>query len=607
MVYCVAFNCNSTSGQGVSLFTFPKDDRIRKVWVSKIRREGFVPTATSRLCAKHFELEMFVHNPQIMMSAGFKPKSLRLVPDAVPTIFDYSKRSKTKETNETGGKRKKTERQSKAFQKRRKLEVLSDLQQNDENCEIIDSQPAIQPETVACESLLQLATQLDLTHSTSREAESGISIGTDPVEVYHCGIQTKLVVKKVLGSFINVSISCDCGHVEEWSSQPMMNNMPVGNLIIAGAIMFSGCSPVKALNFMNHASIATISARTYHYMQTAYIVPSINSVNKVKNSNAMELEGLKRGLQYLDNENVKVQEIVTDRHSQVKKFMKSDRPNIKHYFDVWHMAKGVNSKLEKKGKIKGCGDVALWARSVSNHMYWCAASSNGNGEVVLEKWLSILNHVVDIHEGHGNKFLECVHDQLEDRVWMKEGPMLLKDIQKLSPAEQTSSLESFHKVVCFFAPKAVHFFYPQMRARLYLAALHFNENSKRQQAVTRDGTPIYGISYPKSRKGAPVAKEVKVKQTFGYVNELMAELLLTREVHPTYKRALAISSLENQGQPSPVAETLFRRPKLDTYDKSSTCIRVNIHTGYLNPQNSSDGKLSLILLTTQEVLKVFIE
>ncbi|KAJ8305054.1 hypothetical protein KUTeg_017397 [Tegillarca granosa] len=86
------------------------------------------------------------------------------------------------------------------------------------------------------------------------------------------------------------------------------------------------------------------------------------------------------------------------------------------------------------------------------------------------------------------------------------------------------------------------------------------------------------------------------KQNIGYVNELMAELLLTREVHPTYKRALAISSLENQGQPSPVAETLFRRPKLDTYDKSSTCIRVNIHTGYLNPQNSSDGKLSLILL-----------
>ncbi|KAJ8305050.1 hypothetical protein KUTeg_017393 [Tegillarca granosa] len=81
-----------------------------------------------------------------------------------------------------------------------------------------------------------------------------------------------------MGSFINVSISCDCGHVEEWSSQPMMNNMPVGNLIIAGAIMFYGCSPVKALNFMNHASIATISARTYHYMQTAYIVPSINSV-----------------------------------------------------------------------------------------------------------------------------------------------------------------------------------------------------------------------------------------------------------------------------------------------------------------------------------------
>ncbi|KAJ8303761.1 hypothetical protein KUTeg_018684 [Tegillarca granosa] len=139
------------------------------------------------------------------------------------------------------------------------------------------------------------------------------------------------------------------------------------------------------------------------------------------------------GLPYLDNENV-------------KKFIKSDRPDIKHYFDVWHMDKGVNSKL-KKGKIKDCGYVAL-----CHVLLATTTSSIGNREIVLEKWLSILYHVVDIHEGHGNRFPECVHNQLEDRAWMKEGSMLLKDMQKLSPAEQTSSLESFHKVVCFFAP-----------------------------------------------------------------------------------------------------------------------------------------------------------
>jgi len=46
-----------------------------------------------------------------------------------------------------------------------------------------------------------------------------------------------------------------------------------------------------------------------------------------------------------------------------------------------------------------------------------------------------------------------------------KGPLLLKDIQKISPAQQTSSLEAYHKVVCAFAPKSVHYFHAQMEAR----------------------------------------------------------------------------------------------------------------------------------------------
>ncbi|XP_071148281.1 uncharacterized protein [Mytilus edulis] len=59
------------------------------------------------------------------------------------------------------------------------------------------------------------------------------------------------------------------------------------------------------------------------------------------------------------------------------------------------------------------------------------------------------------------------------------GRMLLKDIKKLSPAEQTSGMESFHNIVCYFAPKSTHFFYWQMRARLFLSVLHFHENTSR--------------------------------------------------------------------------------------------------------------------------------
>lgn len=82
---------------------------------------------------------------------------------------------------------------------------------------------------------------------------------------------------------------------------------------------------------------------------------------------------------------------------------------------------GVFKKLEALGKAKKSEVVGQWARSISNHIYWCAMSSDGNGELVYEKWTSILNHVCNIHEGHGQQFQICEHGDLEDRAWIKKG------------------------------------------------------------------------------------------------------------------------------------------------------------------------------------------
>ncbi len=54
------------------------------------------------------------------------------------------------------------------------------------------------------------------------------------------------------------------------------------------------------------------------------------------------------------------------------------------------------------------------------------------------------------------------HKQVELVV---ESPYILRDIGQLSPYGQTSSVESFHRVICFFAPKSLHFFYSAMKAR----------------------------------------------------------------------------------------------------------------------------------------------
>ncbi|KAJ8310408.1 hypothetical protein KUTeg_012273 [Tegillarca granosa] len=99
----------------------------------------------------------------------------------------------------------------------------------------------------------------------------------------------------------------------------------------------------------------------------------------------MELQDLKRCLALLMEEGLKLSHLVTDRHSQLKAFMKRDRSDVIHWFGCWHIAKE-------------------WARSVSNHIYWCAASSNGDGDLVRDQLVSILNHVTNMHEGHGGKY-----------------------------------------------------------------------------------------------------------------------------------------------------------------------------------------------------------
>lgn len=55
----------------------------------------------------------------------------------------------------------------------------------------------------------------------------------------------------------------------------------------------------------------------------------------------MEKEGLERGLKFLQNKGMDVGTLITDRHTEVKSFMKKNHTAVDHRFDVWHVAKGT--------------------------------------------------------------------------------------------------------------------------------------------------------------------------------------------------------------------------------------------------------------------------
>lgn len=59
---------------------------------------------------------------------------------------------------------------------------------------------------------------------------------------------------------------------------------------------------------------------------------------------------------------------------------------------------------------------------------------------------------------------------------------------------------------------------------MQLAALHFNENSGRAQAVTKQGSKRYDVTFPKYKKGGYVVRKVLVNATYGKI--LISELVL---------------------------------------------------------------------------------
>ncbi|ROK80936.1 hypothetical protein DPX16_3816 [Anabarilius grahami] len=112
------------------------------------------------------------------------------------------------------------------------------------------------------------------------------------------------------GTFIAVDQLCPhCEFFRQWRSQPVVGSTPVGNLQLSAAIYFSGASFLK--------------------MQKS---------SEVEGSFHMEKEGLRRSVDLLEESGVKLDCVVTDRHPQIRKFLKHRK--INHCCDVWRMVKG---------------------------------------------------------------------------------------------------------------------------------------------------------------------------------------------------------------------------------------------------------------------------
>ena len=275
------------------------------------------------------------------------------------------------------------------------------------------------------------------------------------------------------------AIKCSkCKSIWEWGSQPKIRGYAVGDILLSGAIIFSGNLSKKSLRLLKSISIACPSARSFfrhqnkhiHYVvaklwnsqhhqllqgigeeglliggdgrcdsmghsakygshtavdlqQNKILHVELVQSNEVKSSYHMELEGLQRTIQLFNRSQVKVRAIVTDHLRQIAAWLKKNWQGIKRYFGCWHIAKSIKKKLQLLSKRKGFELVGEWTKSIVNHYYWSVMSTEIDDKDLIEaKWKSLIRHIQNKHEGHGHTFPRCSHqtsspETIHETVW----------------------------------------------------------------------------------------------------------------------------------------------------------------------------------------------
>ncbi len=141
----------------------------------------------------------------------------------------------------------------------------------------------------------------------------------------------------------------------------------------------------------------------------------------------MELDGCMRCFDFLiTTAGLTIPVFVSDRHKGICKYIRNSHPAIKHFFDQWHVIKGIVKKMLKASKEKGCERIKEWTKGVRNHIYWCSTTTLGNfPSLTLAKWKSLMRHISNKHDNHPDPlFPKCAHGDLEPRKWIKVGMKL---------------------------------------------------------------------------------------------------------------------------------------------------------------------------------------
>ena len=91
------------------------------------------------------------------------------------------------------------------------------------------------------------------------------------------------------GSMLSVKIRCINNHDDFcWTSQPMIKNMPAGNLLTSAAILFSGNTFSRIAQFASFLKLLFFSHSTFNNIQNKFLFPLVDKAWTEERSSVLE-------------------------------------------------------------------------------------------------------------------------------------------------------------------------------------------------------------------------------------------------------------------------------------------------------------------------------
>ena len=138
--------------------------------------------------------------------------------------------------------------------------------------------------------------------------------------------------------------------------------------------------------------------------------------------------GLARALQFLTDNSLELAMLVTDRHSQIAKYIaeKSQRLHIfmiygtclkicglityySIYINVYYCKITCMVAIKKKtshlAKTKECSAIGEWIKSITNYLYWSTATASDEDDFI-RRWKPLMDHICNKHD-------DCYYDPLD--------------------------------------------------------------------------------------------------------------------------------------------------------------------------------------------------